>query len=387
MIKLGAYLQIYKSEYKANFVLENFRKFYENSPIYLVSDNGYNFENLSKKYNTYYNHSEINLGIPNFTKEKMFIWLERFKNACEYCNTDYIIYLEDDVLIRNEITIKNHIKCTSGYFNGIPQKLIEYCSKKYKNVNFNTNYYGCCGGAIYHVKTFLSIYDDIIKFINLEYDYIVKELNIHSFGALDMFMPFFYMLYGFEYTKNEEHVDGNRNPNWIGESQPIVHSKNIYNYSIYKEYHDILSQYNNTYEHIIKNYLKNKILLNELNMNFCSNIELIIEKCKEDKVFFDYITSIRNLFVENKCVFRSNIDPIIGKWIVDKKYNFIFLENGTWFSSWDDFGGVWERISEDIVKVKSIKGNNQIFEIESKNGAKWIWQNGSWSGIAVWSNI
>lgn len=78
--KVGAFLQLYHNNWKPDFTLNSFRKFYSDSPIYLVSDGGDNFSEISNKYNCNYEHSDFNTGIRGgFNLKEMMIWINRFR--------------------------------------------------------------------------------------------------------------------------------------------------------------------------------------------------------------------------------------------------------------------------------------------------------------------
>ena len=60
-MKFGAYFQCYKNPYATYKCLESFRKFYPESTIVLLSDNGYNYSEMAKKFNCIYIHEMTNL--------------------------------------------------------------------------------------------------------------------------------------------------------------------------------------------------------------------------------------------------------------------------------------------------------------------------------------
>jgi hypothetical protein len=225
-MKLGAYIQLYKNDGKGELMIKNFRKFYPNpinSPIYLVSDNGDDFTELAEKYGCKYEHSLINTGVKNngFTKEEMLVWLDRFQRCFAYCRTEYIIYLEDDVLVRKEINIdKNKKICGVKAGNLIPNQVFDFLRNKYGKNIVNTEG-GACGGTIYDMLTFLKIYPQIIDLINESFD---ELYNIYiNIGCLDQFIPIAYAFAGIQYDKNDEIIETGRDPRWRDTSHAIVH--------------------------------------------------------------------------------------------------------------------------------------------------------------------
>jgi len=223
-INLGAYLQIYKNNGRPEFVLEQFRKHYPDSPIYLVSDNGDNFLEISKKYNCRYEHSTINTGVRSggFVLEEMREWLRRMKRCFEYCDTEFVIYLEDDVYVRNKISINKSQKIAGLYKNQISTSMINYFKNLYNNSQFNIDKYGACGGTIYHRDTLLLNFDKMIEIINSHFHH-VKHNVCKEFAYLDCTMCVLYMCLGYQYFLNENLTETYLIPNWETSFHPIVH--------------------------------------------------------------------------------------------------------------------------------------------------------------------
>lgn len=225
---VDAYIQVLKDSKKLHFTLENFRKIYPDSNIFLVSDKGDNLAEVANKYNCKYLHAETNTGIESigFTKEQSFEWLKRFKQSFDYAKNEYLIYLEDDVLVRGEININKSWKIAGAQVNIINKHIIDYFEKKYHH-KFSTNLYGACGGAIYHVPTFINLYDNFVNMIENDFDFFY-DIHKINFGYLDMFMPALFMANGIEYSFSTELTESHRNENWKTTPQPIVHGKNLF---------------------------------------------------------------------------------------------------------------------------------------------------------------
>jgi hypothetical protein len=221
---LGAYLQTFKNDGKTEFVLNNFIKFYPTAPIYLVSDKGDDFSDIAKKYSCSYSYSVYNLGVRDggYDKYEMQIWLNRLRAAIEYCKTDYLLYLEDDVLVRGFIDTDGII-IAGVQENHIPINIIKYLENKYK-VTFNADRYGTCGGAIYHCGIFLKLFEEISNIVYDDFD----NLKEYGFGYLDIFMPSVYMALGYKYQRNHNIIETERVADWKSTKHPIVHGKKIY---------------------------------------------------------------------------------------------------------------------------------------------------------------
>ena len=111
---LGVFHQVYTRPKATEEAIKSFRQFHPDNPYVLICDGGKSFHRIAKKYNCLYVHQEDNLGyrdhthesgIYGMTKVEVLEWLRRFRLACTLCNTDHILMMEDDILIRNEIHV------------------------------------------------------------------------------------------------------------------------------------------------------------------------------------------------------------------------------------------------------------------------------------------
>ncbi len=223
-MSLGAYLQCFRNDGKAGFAISKFREHYPIAPVRLVSDYGDEFNNISEIYYCSYVYEYYNLGVREggYTADEMVIWLNRIKGAMEYCCTSHLLYMEDDVWVRDKINYE-HIIIAGVQENHIPIQILDYFRTKY-NTQFNADRYGTCGGAIYNCKVFLSLFSKILKIIDDDFE----ALSKYGFGYLDIFMPTVYMVLGIPYQLNHNMTESERNPNWGTSAHPIVHGKKIY---------------------------------------------------------------------------------------------------------------------------------------------------------------
>ena len=111
MQSLGAFLQCHKNPYATFKSLESFRQFYPDSTVVLISDNGYNYSEMAKHFNCIYIHSNENLQFVfnNLATNDLKInhmkqLSERVKECFKLCKEEYIIWLEDDVIVTDKIT-------------------------------------------------------------------------------------------------------------------------------------------------------------------------------------------------------------------------------------------------------------------------------------------
>jgi hypothetical protein len=138
-------------------VLDNIRKWYINEDIFIYMDSFRDdlgkYKSISDEYNCnfivrenkmyYINRNEsININFP-----KMIEWLSRLKYTCNNTNSNWIMLVEDDVLIRRKI---ERWPSTD-------------CGKNRENIGF------LGGGSIFKRLTFLKIFEKFTEsdFINI----------------------------------------------------------------------------------------------------------------------------------------------------------------------------------------------------------------------------
>ena len=220
-----AYIQVYKKTDRLERSLSSFRKFYPDSSIVLFSDNGDDLSDVALDFSCTYFHSNVNTGISpmGFSKDQAIEWIKRFKRSFDIGKNPYLIYMEDDVLIRNHINVDPEVKIAGTHENPIDHRIIEYFENKY-GFKFCTDRYGACGGSIYEKETFLNLFDRFIDIINNDFDTLENDYG-YRLGFLDIFMPVFYMANGICYRLNTQMIETHRDANWINTQHPIVHGK------------------------------------------------------------------------------------------------------------------------------------------------------------------
>ena len=116
---LGVFYICYKEQAAIEFSLKKFRQFYPENPIYLVSDNGLDFSYLKENFGNIETIKEttevvgIARDVDQYIRENsgdidLFMgicleFLRRLKNGCDFCNTEYMVLMEPDVLVRGEL--------------------------------------------------------------------------------------------------------------------------------------------------------------------------------------------------------------------------------------------------------------------------------------------
>ena len=232
-MKLGFFFSCYKENRAVENSLSELRKHYPDNPIYLVSDGGSDFNYLKDSYNNLFvsleedtMSSTFNITDQNWREEvhqnairqATYAVLNRLERAIEYCQTDYILMMDPDALVRGKLNIPEGVKLLGSRVNtGLPVELQVALSRipGAKVIN-------CWGAtpALFETKTFMDSWS------RLKSGPEVMDAFIDSFYAIyahDVLLPLIFALVGEEETFNPDIVECNRNPNWRNTTQPLVH--------------------------------------------------------------------------------------------------------------------------------------------------------------------
>ena len=232
-MKLGFFFSCYKENRAVENSLSELRKHYPDNPIYLVSDGGSDFNYLKDSYDNLFvsleedtMSSTFNITDQNWREEihqnairhATYAVLNRLEHAIEYCQTDYILMMDPDALVRGQLNIPEGVKLLGSRVNtGLPVELQVVLSRipGAKVIN-------CWGAtpALFQTKTFMTSWS------RLKASPEVMDAFIDSFYAIyahDVLLPLVFALVGEEETFNPDIVECNRNPNWRNTTQPLVH--------------------------------------------------------------------------------------------------------------------------------------------------------------------
>tara|TARA_Y100000310_G_C20433671_1_gene692685 strand:+ start:77 stop:793 length:717 start_codon:yes stop_codon:yes gene_type:complete len=219
----------HKQPKATDFCLGSVRKFYKDNKI-IVFENGSNeLRTICKKYNSEHVHQPINFSKNNrqskyaaMTDLKDFkILLEQYKYVCDNCDSNWLIYLESDIVFRNKIEkLPEENIAGAGHmheFNIFDSYVTDLINARRKEngikTNENYNYCGCIAiNKKILEKTIKKNWDNNINFFlkNCPRD---KFLEIR---CLDAFLSYLFLSEGYSlqdwdqfveiyHSKNDEH--------------------------------------------------------------------------------------------------------------------------------------------------------------------------------------
>ena len=233
MRKLGFLFSCYNEERAVENSIKCLREFYPDNPIYLVSDGGLDFmylESLFKNMKVSLEDDTMSATFSvtreNYLKEvhqetnRIAAWavLDRLERAIEYCQSEYILMMDPDALIRGTLTIPEGVKLLGSRVNkGFPKGFKDLLSRIE-----GAKVIDCWGATpgIFHVETFKKSLE-MLRETPEVLDMFIKEF--HAIYAHDVLLPLMFALVGEEETFNPEIIECNRDPRWRNTNHPLVH--------------------------------------------------------------------------------------------------------------------------------------------------------------------
>jgi len=226
MKTLGAFFQVYKNKKATEAAMKSFRACYPDSPVLLISDGGSDFTDIAEVYDAKFIMRHNILGVDRgfYNSERTIEAWNRHKMAVEHAQTDYIIILEDDVLVQKRVDFDGFdIKGPTA--NQMPPKGISEILRNRGCVG--SGRFGACGGSVYKSSSFMQVYESAVNYSLEEHDTtfynppISSEISDRSICAFDCNMTFHFSRCGFEYEAAEWLAEVHRQPDW--RNYPIVH--------------------------------------------------------------------------------------------------------------------------------------------------------------------
>jgi|GEM_PF-3558093 len=196
---IGAFYQCYKRPEAVISALSSFRKYYHEASIYMVCDGGFDYKQLASYFGCEYEYDTKHEGNGKTTifdtKEKLLNWLKRLRKAAEVIKEDYILIMEDDVLVLNQV--KGPLNYTVNGINPdvrLGMRITKMLKKRNKSIPFwKLNYYwGGFGGCIVDRKFILENFNDNL---DKDFDYLKKYSNVDTYTT-DAWLSIFTLFYG-----------------------------------------------------------------------------------------------------------------------------------------------------------------------------------------------
>lgn len=97
------FFHCWRNEPATRNVLRHFRAHYPLATVHMISDGGDDFSIIGNEFGCCYHHEEHIGYMVNVSKEQMHEWLRRLLYCCHESPQDWLLVLEDDVLVRRKM--------------------------------------------------------------------------------------------------------------------------------------------------------------------------------------------------------------------------------------------------------------------------------------------
>jgi len=216
-MEIGAYLQCYKNPYATYKCLESFRKFYPNSTVVLLSDNGYHYMEMAKHFKCIYIHKydKATFIHKNFENDSHIlnnaVLINRMIEVFQLIKEDYVVWLEDDVSINGRISCSFNHDLNGFCPNPIQKFILENLKKTYTELDVETKYHFTGhGGSVYKKTAALEcfknteIWKDVVE--NWQF-YNTNKIETPSDICQDFLFSILFVLNGKTIGPYEGHYD------------------------------------------------------------------------------------------------------------------------------------------------------------------------------------
>ncbi len=237
-MNFGVFYTCYTEVDAVDFSIKTLKDIYPDCPVYLVSDGGSDYSFLEKKYsNVKTTISWDSRGISqSLTKEKwdnpekkqqVLKSIEEFflrnKQAMDYCNTESILIMEPDVLVRGKLkTFPDKKNALLGTRVNKPdhEEFFKMCDiiKTLPNSVMPTHFGST--PAFYNAKAM----EDVINFVSTNKEIVKKLVDTDwNFVCYDLFLTVLFAACGYHEVFNPDIIECIRNRNWVHTDHPLVH--------------------------------------------------------------------------------------------------------------------------------------------------------------------
>lgn len=242
MKTIGFMYSCFKEKKAIEYSIKELRKHYPDSPIRLFSDGGADFSYLESEYknlktsleeDTMSETFKITAGptgcdhingnfrqehYQNVIKKSAFATLDRIEKAIQYCNTDWIVMMDPDTLVRGKLSIPDDATLLGTLVNCCFPEDFQNIFKEIKGAKVLTSW--GASPCVFEAKTFTKA----LSFFK-NHKYLFDKFSKEYFGmyAHDILIPVLFALIGEEEKFNPDIIECGRDRTWKNTSHPLVH--------------------------------------------------------------------------------------------------------------------------------------------------------------------
>ena len=238
---IGIMMSCFDEVEAVSFAIQELRKFYPENKIYIFNESNESYQFLLENdlnikikndkdtMSFYYenNVSDVYLR-PEFQikiQDALLTFLDRICQTIEYAESEYLLLMDPDVLIRGVLNIPSNTNLLGSLRNsGVPSSTKKILSEIEGSVIINE--WGATP-AIFRVETFKKSYDKFLSTPNL-LEKLTKSWS--AFYAHDVIIPILFSLIGEREHLNNDFTECNTDFDWQTNGKKLVHH--------YKKYYD-----------------------------------------------------------------------------------------------------------------------------------------------------
>ena len=233
LISPDAFYMVHSARRATFECLQSFRRYNPNATVVMMSDAGDDFSDIATRFGCHYEYCSGNVCPPKpSTTDQLREWLGRFTRAARKGNAEFMILLEDDVLIRGPIERTTRFAVAGPWHRRarLSRRLIWALQQKWPHITARN--YGACGGALFHRETFIEASEAF------DFEQFPRWASLCPKAAAwtDAFLTLVFLLAGHTYTSAHDVFTETWYRGWETNGLPIVHQyKRFYGQPLIEE--------------------------------------------------------------------------------------------------------------------------------------------------------
>ena len=228
----GVFYTCFTEKNAVDYSIEVLKNIYPSIPIYLVSDGGLDYSFLKDKYSNIETKLEYDSrgfipsigndfkeeNIQSKIKDSILTFLDRINRGIDYCDKEYLLIMESDVLVRGRLNNPENKKLLGSRINsGLSDELKNILSNYKTGISINN--WGAVP-AIFNCNTFKLAYNNLLNDDKLFNELCMSDSRLSNY---DVLLPVLFATIGIEESFNSEIIECFRNSNWENTIHPLVH--------------------------------------------------------------------------------------------------------------------------------------------------------------------
>lgn len=237
-MSLGAFYTCFNEQKAVEYSIQNLNLHYPDIKTYLVTESNIDYSYLTNIYQNLISKNEsdtlsFNKYVTNKNYRDTFFQhailnaaqatINRLKQAIEYCNTDFMLMLDPDTLVRGKLTIPKESKLLGSRVNsGLPEEFKKLLLSIEGAIVIDD--WGATP-AIFNSEYFIKACKKLEEMPDILQQF---AKTFYAIFAHDVLLPTLFALIGEQESFNPDIVECARCPFWKDIDKPLVHQFKYY---------------------------------------------------------------------------------------------------------------------------------------------------------------